>query len=86
MILPRHLPLVVFLRDREVEERAEGAAGRTGRTDPWSMAAAANFLEEREHVQEYLRSRGTMILDVMPGRLAPRVVNTYLEIKARSLI
>jgi uncharacterized protein (DUF58 family) len=79
-LLPRHLPLVVFLRDREVEDAAEGGA------DPWSMAAAANFLEEREHVQEYLRSRGTMVLDVMPGQLAPRVVNTYLEIKARSLI
>ncbi len=85
-LLPRHLPLVVFLRDREVEEAAEGKAGGSGRADPWSMAAAANFLEERDHVQEYLRSRGTMVLDVMPGRLAPRVVNTYLEIKARSLI
>jgi uncharacterized protein (DUF58 family) len=85
-LMPRHLPLVVFLRDREVEDVAEGGAQRAGRTDPWSMAAAANFLEEREHVQEYLRSRGTMVLDVMPGKLAPRVVNTYLEIKARSLI
>ncbi len=85
-LMPRHLPLVVFLRDREVEEAAAGGAGGPGRADPWSMAAAANFLEERDHVQEYLRSRGTLVLDVMPGRLAPRVVNTYLEIKARSLI
>jgi len=85
-LLPRHLPLVVFLRDHEVENCAEGGAEQAALTDPWSMAAAANFLEEREHVQEYLRSRGTMVLDVMPGKLAPQVVNTYLEIKARSLI
>lgn len=85
-LLPRHLPLVVFLRDREVEARAEGEVSQGGRTDPWSMAAAANFLEERDHVREYLRSRGTMVLDVLPGGLAPGVVNTYLEIKARSLI
>lgn len=85
-LLPRHLPLVVFLRDSEVEYRAEGETGQGGRADPWSMAAAANFLEERAAVGEFLRSKGTLVLDVLPGRLAPNVVNTYLEIKARSLI
>lgn len=84
-LIPRHLPLVVLLRDREVEEQAEGG-GPAGRADPWSMAAAASFLEERSAIREHLRSRGTLVVDVLPGRLAPRVVNTYLEIKARHLI
>jgi uncharacterized protein (DUF58 family) len=78
-LLPRHLPLVVFLRDREIEDRASGG-------DPWGMAAAANFLEEKAHVRENLRSRGTLVLDVLPDSLTPEVVNTYLQIKARHLI
>jgi len=85
-LVPRHLPLVVFLKDREVEARADGLAGDEARPDAWAMAAAANFLEEKEKVMEYLRGRGTVVLDVHPGALAPRVVNSYLEIKARSLI
>ncbi len=85
-LLPRHLPLVIMLRDREVLERAEGVGDDGLAADPWEMAAAANLLEERQLVMDYMRRRGSLVMDVMPQTLAPRVINAYLEIKARSLI
>jgi uncharacterized protein (DUF58 family) len=85
-LLPRHLPLMILMRDREVLDRAEGVGEEGARADPWQMAAAAQLLEERERVMETMRSRGSLVVDVDPGALAPRVINAYLEVKARSMI
>lgn len=85
-LMPRHLPLMIFLRDHEVQDRAEGVGEAGAQADPWDMAAAANLLEEKERVMGRMRSRGSLVLDVDPGALAPRVINTYLQIKARRLI
>ena len=77
---PRHLPLVVMFRDVDVEALAvpdDGAA------QPWDAGAAAELLGWRAGIVSQLRSQGALVLDVRPEDLTIRLVNQYLEIKAR---
>jgi uncharacterized protein (DUF58 family) len=47
---------------------------------------AAGLLREREVVRRELTQRGIYALDAAPGRVQPRLVNTYLDIKRRERI
>ncbi len=80
----RHLPLGVFLRDHDLFAMADGAPEQ-GR-GLYQGAAAADLLNWRERVLSGLRSRGVLTLDVFPEELTGRLVNRYLEIKARHLL
>ncbi len=80
----RHLPLAVTLRDVGLDDLATGipqnAAGA------YRQAAAEELLLEREQALATMRQSGVHVLDVPPSRLAPAVVDRYLELKARMLI
>jgi uncharacterized protein (DUF58 family) len=80
----RHLPLAVFLRDRDLFTLADDAPD----TGPglYRGAAAAAMLNWRERVLLGLRGRGALTLDVFPEDLTAPLVNRYLEIKARHLL
>jgi uncharacterized protein (DUF58 family) len=77
---PRHLPLVVLFRDVDVEALAVPDAGPI---DPWEAGAAAELLGWRAGIVSRLRSQGALVLDVRPSALTIRLVNAYLDIKAR---
>jgi uncharacterized protein (DUF58 family) len=77
---PRHLPLVVMFRDVDVEALAVPDAGAA---QPWDAGAAAELLSWRSGIVSQLRAQGALVLDVRPTDLTIRLVNTYLEIKAR---
>jgi uncharacterized protein (DUF58 family) len=84
-LLPRHLPLVVLLRDPEVEAMAlvredddEAALYR--------RAAAAEALGWHDRLVRRLRALGAHVLDVEPRQLTVDLVNRYLEIKVRHLL
>jgi uncharacterized protein (DUF58 family) len=47
---------------------------------------AAGLLRDREVVLRELAQRGIYALDAAPGRVHPRLVNTYLEIKRRERV
>lgn len=83
-LLPRHLPLVVLLRDHELETRAL-TPGRTER-ERCDQAAAAELLEWRHRQAEQLRRAGVLVLDVLAEELTGALVSRYLEVKARGLI
>ncbi len=80
-VLPRHLPLMVLLRDVEIDELVEGAA-----VDPYLRGAAAELVGWHDRLVHDLKKHGALVLDVTPAELTPQLINRYLEIKARHLL
>jgi uncharacterized protein (DUF58 family) len=83
-LLPTHLPLVVLLRDTEVE----GLVAERSRTAPdlYVKAAAAEELRRRDGFARELGRAGVLVLPVRAAELTAALVNRYLEIKARNLL
>jgi uncharacterized protein (DUF58 family) len=84
-LLPRHLPLVILLRDPEVEALA---LVREGDDDAmlYQRAAAAEVLAWHDRLVRRLRRLGAHVLDVEPRQLTVDLVSRYLEIKVRHLL
>ncbi|MCH9683000.1 MAG: DUF58 domain-containing protein [Deltaproteobacteria bacterium] len=84
-LLPKHLPLVILLRDTELESMA---LVRPSDDDPrlFERAAAAELLGWRDRLVRRLRQAGANVLDVEPRQLTVQLVNRYLEIKVRHLL
>ena len=84
-LLPKHLPLIILLRDPEVEALARVQASDD---DPtlYVRAAAAEVLAGRDRLVRRLRTLGANVLEVEPRALTPALVNRYLEIKVRHLL
>lgn len=83
-LLPRHLPLCVMLKDREVQQRAITRAQDA--EEVCIQAAAAEVLMWRERIHTELRRAGVLVMDVLHRELTGALVSRYLEVKARGLI
>lgn len=83
-LMPRHLPLCVFMRDDDVEALA--VAPITREADVLVRAAAAESLTWRDEIVRSLRNAGALVLDAHPRDLTPLLVKRYLEVKARRLL
>jgi uncharacterized protein (DUF58 family) len=89
MLLPRHLPLCVLMRDMEVESLAVApprAAGSERDVDLLVRAAAAESIAWRDGVVRTLKNAGALVLDARPEEVTPLLVKRYLEVKARRLL
>ncbi len=84
----RHLPLAIFLRDREMYSAVDDFESTThpSSTAIYQAAAAADVLTWRHQVIRDLRHQGVLALDLFPEQLTSELVNQYLEIKARHLL
>jgi uncharacterized protein (DUF58 family) len=80
----RHLPLVVTLRDRDLEREASLRAD--GPEEAYRRAAAEELLHGREQALALLRRRGVSVLDVDPSGMTAAVIDRYLALKARMLL
>jgi uncharacterized protein (DUF58 family) len=80
----RHVVIFVTLRDPEVE--AIGAAPATSLDDAARSVSATELIAERRLVMERLTRLGILVLDVAPERATPRLISTYLDLKAREVI
>lgn len=93
-LVGRHLPLAVILKDRELFRLAEHGLDPAGGAErlPMSLdelhrtAAACSIAGWRHQVLRDLKSKGVLLLDVFPEEMTTRLVNRYLEIKARHLL
>jgi uncharacterized protein (DUF58 family) len=83
-VVGRHLPLGVFLRDRDLFDLADHAPDHG--PGLYRGAAAADLLTWREKALAGLRRRGVLTLDVFPDELTAPLINQYLQIKARHLL
>ena len=80
----RHLPIAVWLRDEDVEDKLHHPSSEP--TGPYVRAAAAHLVAWRERALESLRRRGAFVLDVRQEDLTSRLLHRYLEVKARRLL
>lgn len=87
---PRHLPFCVTLADRQLSQLALApapgvpAAGTGADMVPtFKRAVAADLLVQRELAFSHLIRRGCLVLDCPPQDLSEKLVDRYLEIKAR---
>jgi uncharacterized protein (DUF58 family) len=78
---PRHLPLVITQRNREVEKLSRIAPKRE--LDVYEASVAESLLADKAQALRMLQARGVLVLDVYPEELTVASVNRYLEVKAR---
>jgi uncharacterized protein (DUF58 family) len=83
-----HLPLIVMMRDKELEDISEGriAAEAAKHEKYFNMAAACRLLQERSEIIARLRSMGAIVLDIYPQQVTAGVISKYLEVKLRNLV
>jgi len=80
----RHLIIFIAMRDPET---ARLAARPVGDLDEAAEAVAATDLQrERKIVLERLHRLGVLVLDTVPSALTPKLVSTYLDLKAREVV
>ncbi|MEE2525675.1 DUF58 domain-containing protein [Hyphobacterium sp. HN65] len=76
-----HLVIFVALRDPDTDALVRNPV--TSIEQAATSVAAADLVRERRIVFERLSRLGVLCLDVEPGRLTPKLVSTYLDLKAR---
>lgn len=81
---PRHLPFCVTLRDRQVDTIAADKLLTTNAV--FKRAIATDLIAQRELAFSHLARRGCLVLDCPPADLSNKLVDRYLEIKARGLL
>lgn len=78
---PRHLPLVVTLRNPVLDATATARPVDVG--DAYRKAAAEELISARADALLQMRRAGALVLDVPPANAARAVVDQYLELKRR---
>ncbi|MFD0916806.1 DUF58 domain-containing protein [Pseudahrensia aquimaris] len=79
-----HVVIFVSLRDPVLEEVA---MGKTSSMDGVAKAvSAAEMLKERRSVLDQMSAMGVYVIETYPGQMTPRLLSTYLDIKAREVI
>lgn len=78
-----HLVIFIALRDPETEDMARVPVPSLDAAA--EAVSAADLLRDRRIVIERLGQLGVMVLDVRPDQLTPRLVSTYLDLKAREV-
>jgi uncharacterized protein (DUF58 family) len=78
----RHLPVVVTLRDPEVNEMAHEEIASV--VNVYERAVAGQWLYERKRVLNTLRTGGALTVDTSADAISTDVINRYLEVKGRT--
>ncbi|HEU4526158.1 MAG TPA: DUF58 domain-containing protein [Gemmatimonadales bacterium] len=81
---PRHLPLAVTLRDPAMETLA--STRPADQNEAFQRAAAEELLGAREAALAEMRSRGVMVLDVLPNAAASALVERYHLLKRKGTL
>jgi uncharacterized protein (DUF58 family) len=81
---PRHLPLVVALRDPSFA----AIAARTPESadEVYEKVVAREMIEDRARAIRELERLGAHVIDVLPEDFSAAVVSKYLELKARGVL
>jgi uncharacterized protein (DUF58 family) len=80
---PRHLPLLVTIRDPALDSEATQPPDDSDSV--YRRAVAEQMIDERRLLLNNLQQRGVLTLDVAAEHLTMAVVNRYLQLKARQL-
>lgn len=88
----KHLPFCVTLKDRQVIQVAQGSFSRVNSQSDdedkmhqhFKRAVATDLLHQRELALNVLQKKGCLVLDCPPQELSEKVIEAYLDIKARA--
>lgn len=80
LISRNHVVVVASVRDPEVVRWSAATPENAG--EAYRRAAAVGALEERRRTAARLRGMGATVVDDAPGRMAPRLADAYLRVKA----
>jgi len=80
-LAPRHLPMLVTIRDPALDH--EAAQRPTTSDTLYRRAVAEQIIDERRLLLDHLGRRGVLTLDVAAEHLTMAVINRYLQLKAR---
>jgi uncharacterized protein (DUF58 family) len=80
LIVRSHVVVVASVQDPEIV-RWSTATARDA-TEVYRQAAAVSALEERRRTASRLRGMGATVVDDAPGRMAARLADAYLKVKA----
>lgn len=83
-VMRRHLPIIVLFRDTDVRALVDRDTGDPN--DLYLRGAAAEIIGWREQRIRQLENAGALVLDVAPREMTQRLINRYLEVKARHLL
>ncbi|MEL6150793.1 MAG: DUF58 domain-containing protein [Chloroflexota bacterium] len=83
-LMPRHLPVVVTIRDPALDEEANQPLETSEAV--YRKAVAEQLIDDRRILLDTLKRRGVLTLDVAAEHLTMSVVNQYLRLKARQYI
>lgn len=80
LIVRSHVVVVASVQDPEVVRWASMDVASAA--DAYRQAAAVDLLEERRRTAARLRGLGATVIDEAPGRMAARLADAYLDVKA----
>ncbi|MEP7270327.1 MAG: DUF58 domain-containing protein, partial [Acidobacteriota bacterium] len=83
-LLPRHLPLIVTIGDRDLVSLVGEVPKRV--EDVYQQSVAEELLRQRAEALARIGELGGLALDVPAGQLSIGLVNKYLDVKARGLL
>ncbi len=81
----RHLPVCVLFRDGEID-RLMDSDDVPGDLGMYVRGAAAETLLWRDRLVRDLKAGGAHVIQALPQKMTPALVNRYLEIKAQQLL
>jgi uncharacterized protein (DUF58 family) len=82
-LAPRHIPLLVTIRDPALDQ--EAGQHITSSDALYRRAVAEQLIDERRLLLDNLGRRGVLTIDVDAEKLTMAVVNSYLQLKALML-
>ncbi|HXH69631.1 MAG TPA: DUF58 domain-containing protein [Pyrinomonadaceae bacterium] len=81
LLRPRHLPLVVTIGDRDLNQTVSEIPKQL--KDVFIQSAAEEIIHGRESALRLVETIGGLALDVTTNSLAPKLLETYLRVKER---
>jgi uncharacterized protein (DUF58 family) len=79
ILRPRHLPLVVTIGDRDLQEVVRDVPATIN--DLFTQSVAEEIIYQREAALRLVEKEGGLALDVTAAALAPALLETYIRVK-----
>ncbi len=84
MLMPRHLPFVLVLKDLGLQTAADVLPASRG--ELCRTLVASELVQGRAHVVRGLRQLGALVIETTAEDSGVAAVNSYLEVKRRQLL
>lgn len=91
-LTPRYLPFCIALRDPQIDTLAAGSSqlavtnSSTMVQSAYTRAVAIDLIAQRQVAFAQLKQRGVLVLDAPAHQMSDRLVERYLQLKAKNLL